>query len=154
LTSRIDRENKQLRKVQKLSRVDRYDYTVRLADTDAARVVYFANMLRICHEAYEHSLAQAGIDLGMFLGDSEMAIPIVNCRARFLLPVYCGDRLSIFVNPESIGETEFRLDYEIKPTMGEGKILAIASTSHVCIDIKSRSRRNLPDSIRRWLEGK
>jgi 1,4-dihydroxy-2-naphthoyl-CoA hydrolase len=140
--------------MQKLSSVDRYDYTVCLADTDAARVVYFANMLRICHEAYEYNLARAGIDLGEFLGKSKMAIPIVSCRARFLLPVYYGDRLSIFVKPESIGETEFQLDYEIKSTMVEGKVLAIASTNHVCIDVKSRSRCNLPDSIRRWLEGK
>lgn len=137
-----------------MSIVDRYDYTVRLADTDAARVVYFANMLRICHEAYEHSLARVGIDLGAFLGESEMAIPIVSCRARFLLPVYYGDQLSIFVKPESIEETGFQLDYEIKSTMGEEKVLAIAATSHVCIDVKNRSRRNLPDSIQLWLEGK
>ena len=30
-----------------------YYYTVRFQDTDAAGVVYFANVLRICHEAYE-----------------------------------------------------------------------------------------------------
>jgi hypothetical protein len=36
-----------------------YVRTVRLADTDAAGVVYFARTLSICHEAYEAALAAA-----------------------------------------------------------------------------------------------
>jgi len=32
-----------------------YSRTVHFADTDAAGVVFFANFLAICHEAYEES---------------------------------------------------------------------------------------------------
>ena len=38
-----------------------YHRTIRFADTDAAGVVFFPNYLTICHEAYEESLAAAGI---------------------------------------------------------------------------------------------
>jgi len=31
-----------------------YDRKIHFADTDSAGVVYFARLLSICHEAYEH----------------------------------------------------------------------------------------------------
>ena len=34
-----------------------YSRSVRFADTDAAGVVFFANYLALCHEAYEEALA-------------------------------------------------------------------------------------------------
>ena len=37
-----------------------YERTIHFADTDAAGVVFFANYLRLCHEAYEEALAAAG----------------------------------------------------------------------------------------------
>ena len=40
-----------------------YRRTIRFADTDAAGVVFFPNYLAICHEAYEESLADDGIEL-------------------------------------------------------------------------------------------
>jgi 1,4-dihydroxy-2-naphthoyl-CoA hydrolase len=135
-----------------VSVIDGYSYTVRLADTDAARVVYFASILRICHEAYEDILGQAGISLGSFLEESEVAIPIVSCEARFFAPMYCGDRLWIVVKAQLVGETEFKLDYKITPAVEEGKVLAVASTQHVCIDIQSRRRCNLPNSILHWIK--
>ena len=39
---------------------------IRFQETDAAGVVYFANLLALCHEAYEASLAHAGIALKPF----------------------------------------------------------------------------------------
>jgi 1,4-dihydroxy-2-naphthoyl-CoA hydrolase len=129
-----------------------YSYTVRLADTDAARVVYFASILRICHEAYEDVLEKAGISLSSFLGESEIAIPIVSCEARFFVPIYCGDRLWIVVKSKLIGATEFKLDYRITPAVEEERVLAVASTQHVCIDIQGRHRCHLPNSILHWIE--
>ena len=40
-----------------------YSRQIYLSDTDAAGVVYFAKGLEICHQAYEESLAEAGISL-------------------------------------------------------------------------------------------
>jgi 1,4-dihydroxy-2-naphthoyl-CoA hydrolase len=131
---------------------DVYSYTVRLADTDAARVVYFTSILRICHEAYEDVLGKAGISLGQFLGESGVAIPIVSCEARFFSPMCCGDRLWIVVRSQLVGETEFKLNYQIMSAVEGGKILAVASTQHVCIDIQSRRRCHLPNSILQWIE--
>ncbi|MFZ9683665.1 MAG: 1,4-dihydroxy-2-naphthoyl-CoA hydrolase, partial [Cephaloticoccus sp.] len=45
-----------------------YERTIRLAETDAAGIVYFANYLGLCHEAYEAALAAAGLPVQSFLG--------------------------------------------------------------------------------------
>ena len=61
----------------------RYERTVRLADTDAAGVVYFARVLSICHEAYEASLAAAGVPLASWIRKGTIALPIVHAHADF-----------------------------------------------------------------------
>ena len=43
-----------------------YTRTIRFHETDAAGVVYFANLLTLCHEAYEAALAEAGLDVKSF----------------------------------------------------------------------------------------
>ena len=61
-----------------------YDYTVQFRDTDAARVVYFATILSICHVAYEASLVAAEIELKSFVSNPEFAIPIAHVSADIL----------------------------------------------------------------------
>jgi 1,4-dihydroxy-2-naphthoyl-CoA hydrolase len=52
-----------------------YNRTVRFQDTDAAGVVYFANVLSMCHEAYEASLAASGINLKSFFNNPTVLFP-------------------------------------------------------------------------------
>jgi 1,4-dihydroxy-2-naphthoyl-CoA hydrolase len=54
-----------------------YSRTIHFQETDAAGVVYFANLLALCHEAYEASLAEAGVDLRQFFSSGgEVAVPV------------------------------------------------------------------------------
>lgn len=125
-----------------------YPRTVRFADTDAAGVVYFANILSMCHEAYEASLAASGIDLQSFFSNPTVAIPIVRASADFHKPVSCGDRLAIHLTPQPLGENEFEICYQI---LILEQPVASAVTRHVCIDPVQRTRKPLPDGIIQWL---
>jgi 1,4-dihydroxy-2-naphthoyl-CoA hydrolase len=60
-----------------------YLRTVHFQDTDAAGVVYFANVLAMCHEAYEASLAASGINLKAFFSNPEVAFPIIHASVDF-----------------------------------------------------------------------
>ncbi|MEA5618663.1 thioesterase family protein [Cronbergia sp. UHCC 0137] len=126
-----------------------YQRTVRFQDTDAAGVVYFANVLGICHEAYEESLADLGINLKDFFTNPTLAFPIVHSSLDFLRPMYCGDKLLISLSPQKIGDTKFEISYEI--TISE-VIVAKAITRHVCIDVGTRIKQELPTQIINWLE--
>ncbi|MEH2024225.1 acyl-CoA thioesterase [Nostoc sp.] len=126
-----------------------YNRTVRFQDTDAAGVVYFANILGICHEAYEESLETSSINLKDFFTNPSVAFPIVHTSVDFLRPVFVGDKLLISLIPEKIGVDKFEISYEI--TVVE-VIVAKAITRHVCIDASSRSKQELPEEIVQWLE--
>lgn len=126
-----------------------YNRTVRFQDTDAAGVVYFANVLAICHEAYEESLEASSIILKDFFINPSVGFPIVHASVDFLRPMFVGDKLLISLIPQKIGVEKFEITYEI--TVGE-VVVAKAITRHVCIDVSSRSKRELPDEIVQWLE--
>lgn len=126
--------------------------TVRFQDTDAAGVVYFANVLAMCHEAYEESLAVFGVNLRGFFRSAEIVIPIVHARVDFLYPIYCGDHLSIHMTPQQLREDSFEIHYRITTQSSPERDLAKALTRHICIESMSRSRTPLPEVIVRWLQ--
>ncbi|HEY9607361.1 MAG TPA: thioesterase family protein [Allocoleopsis sp.] len=125
--------------------------TVRFQDTDAAGVVYFANVLSICHEAYEASLAASGIDLKSFFSNPTAAIPIVRASVDFVRPMFCGDELLILLTPKPLSENHFELTYQIVAPSSEQQ-LAKAMTQHVCIDPMTRTRIPLPEELAHWLD--
>ncbi|MEH2467564.1 acyl-CoA thioesterase [Nostoc sp.] len=126
-----------------------YNRTVRFQDTDAARVVYFTNVLSICHEAYEESLEASSINLKDFFINPSVAFPIVHASVDFLRPMFVGDKLLISLIPQKIGINKFEISYEI--TVAK-VVVAKAISRHVCIDASSRSKQELPEEIIQWLE--
>jgi 1,4-dihydroxy-2-naphthoyl-CoA hydrolase len=120
-----------------------YEYLIQFRDTDAAGVVYFANILSICHVAYEASLIAVGIDLKLFVNNPEFAIPITHASADFFKPLYCGDRVTIELTPRLIDSCRFEITYQLGS--------ATAITKHVVIDPNTRKRQELPTILTNWL---
>ncbi|MDX2244535.1 MAG: thioesterase family protein [Leptolyngbyaceae cyanobacterium bins.302] len=128
-----------------------YSRTVRFQDTDAAGVVYFAQVLAMCHEAYEAALAASDIDLKTFFGQTEVALPIVHASVDFFKPMFCGDRLDIHLTVHNWHENKFTVHYQIFSADGAEKPLSKAITRHACINPRLRSRCHLPDFMQKWL---
>ena len=129
-----------------------YHRTVHFRDTDAAGVVYFANVLSICHEAYEASLAASGVDLNQFFRAGEVAVPIVHADVDFFQPMHCGDRLTIHLTPRSINDSEFEITYNLFVEMLLEKPASRATTRHVCINPSLRKREALSAELTLWLQ--
>ncbi len=121
-----------------------YEYIIQFRDTDAAGVVYFANILSICHVAYETSLITSGVDLKLFVNNPEFAVPITHTSADFFKPLYCGDRINIELTPRSIDSCRFEIAYQLGA--------AIVITKHIVIDPNNRKRKELPATLTNWLE--
>jgi 1,4-dihydroxy-2-naphthoyl-CoA hydrolase len=128
-----------------------YNRTVRFQDTDAAGVVYFANILSMCHEAYEASIAASGINLQSFFNNPLTAIPIIHASVDFRHPMYCGDQLLIHLMPQQLDNNKFEITYQIVAVSSSDQKLAKAITRHICIEPKTRTRTKLPDAIIQWL---
>src|SRR6266540_6189808 len=108
-----------------------YHRTVRFADTDAAGVVFFANYLAICHEAYEESLAAAGIELQGFFQNTGVVVPIAKSSAEYLRPLRPGDKLRITATPEALTPNSYVVRFEIYKLSPVEKLAARISTEHV-----------------------
>ena len=128
-----------------------YQRRIYLGDTDAAGVVYFAKGLEICHEAYEESLAKAGINFNKMIREGKTALPIVRAEIDFLHPLFCGDLVQINLAASLVNNSEFAIAYQISPVDNSEQILIKADTRHVCINPRIRQRMDLPAAMQKWL---
>ncbi len=129
-----------------------YTRTIHFADTDAAGVVFFANYLAICHEAYEEALAAAGIPLGGFFADHGVVVPVAKSEASYLRPLACGDKIRVEVTPKILSEKSYAIDYVIWKQGAVEKRAAVVRTEHVCISTQTRERLPLPASLATWIQ--
>ena len=129
-----------------------YQRPIRFQETDAAGVMYFANALNLCHEAYEESLRWAGIDLKMYFSGDPVAVPITHTRVDYRAPSFCGDMQVIELSPNPISESSFEISYKIMAAGESGRMLCQALTRHVCIQKSDRKPTPIPASLLQWME--
>ena len=126
---------------------------VRFGDTDAAGVVYFAHLLRWCHEAYEESLEHFGVAAAEVFPTPgsllEVALPIVHCSADYFSPMVCGDAITIRLEPVRLDLGSFEVRFSFTSS---DQTVAQGLTRHLAIENPSRRRCGLPTAINRWLE--
>ncbi len=128
-----------------------YQRTIHFSDTDAAGVVFFANYLAICHEAYEEALANAGIGIREFFSNRGAVVPVSKSNAEFIRPLYCGDKLRVSVGPVLLTPDSYAVEYEMVKLGSSEKLVCHARTSHVCIDSATRERIALPPELAAWI---
>lgn len=128
----------------------RYETKIRLYDTDAAGILFFANQFRLVEEAYEAFLEENGIVISDFLIKSDFIVPIVHAESDFLFPLRAGDKILIKINLLKKGESSFTLGHEIlnsdKTLCGKG------STVHVCVSSKTFKKIRIPENIGKILD--
>ena len=129
-----------------------YERTIHFPDTDAAGVVFFANYLAICHEAYEEALAAAGLPVRSFFSDQGIMIPVSKSSADYLRALYCGDRVRVSVAPTLLSEDSYAIEYDLVRLGPREKLAGHVRTAHVCISSATRERTNLPAALRTWIE--
>jgi len=130
-----------------------YERTVRFAEVDGAGFVFFAKYLEFCHEAYEASLLRAGIELRAFFGANRILIPIAKVNAQYLGPLQSGDRVRIELAVTPAGDNGFAIAYRMLHLSPAGeKLVALAKTEHVVIDLQTLERRPLPAALAAWVQ--
>lgn len=127
-----------------------YETSVKLHDTDAAGLLFFAHQLTMVHDAYESFMESVGFSLASVIRESNFLIAIVHTEADFTKPLYVGDQLKIELTVEKLGDSSYTLVYELLTDNQEsaGK----AKTVHVCIDKESRKKKSLPEGLRAAFE--
>jgi 1,4-dihydroxy-2-naphthoyl-CoA hydrolase len=130
-----------------------YHRTIRLADTDAAGVVYFARTLSLCHEAYEDAIAAAGLTLASLLG-GEVIVPIAKSEAEYLRPLAPSDKVRITVTPERLSDDSFAIRFEVLRVGTPEKVAARVRTEHVGTSPAKHGRVPMPPKLAAWVDQK
>ena len=125
-----------------------YTTKIRLHDTDAAGIIFFANQFKIIHDAYEELLEEFGLGFQSILKETNYFQPIVHAESNYKAPVMVGDKIVIVIKVGHIGKTSFSLEYTLK----RGKtLIGTAKTVHVTNNQKTRKKISLPSALRRAL---
>ncbi len=126
-----------------------YPYTIALHDTDAAGIMYSANLIRICHQAYEAFMESIGFGIGRLLKERPFGMPVVHIEGDFQKPVRVGDKVEIRVRMAEIRRSSVRTAYEL---VKGGEVIASAAIVHVCVSVEKRRAMELPEEFRKKLK--
>jgi len=146
-----------------------HEFTVKLRDTDAAGVVFFAAYFTIAHDVYELALEELGEPLGAWL--RELPMPLVKSEASYLSPLRHGERARVDLGVQRVGGSSFELRYEVwvspsrssRWSMSDAPLVASEApptwrkacelkTIHVAIDPQHGRSVPLPLQLREALE--
>jgi 1,4-dihydroxy-2-naphthoyl-CoA hydrolase len=121
-------------------------YTIKLHDTDAAGILFFANQFKIVHDLYQKFLDEIGFPLQERFASGDFSLPIVHAEADFYGPLTVGDTVEVSLRVAAIGSASFILEYRVIDL--DGKEVGSAKTIHVTVDPKTRGKITLPESFR------
>ena len=124
-----------------------YRHRLKLAQTDAGGVVFFAQSLVIAHDAWEAVLDDVGFPVARILKERRFALPIVEANTRLLRPMRVGDDVDVTVTLEKLGTSSVIVRSRLTV---EGHEVGHCRTVHVCIDGQGQSAP-LPEEFRAGL---
>lgn len=91
-----------------------YKTKIRLHDTDAAGIIFFANQLKIVHDAYEELLEKSGLGFQTMLKKTNFFLPIVHAESDYKAPVLAGDKIVVAMRVGHIGNSSVSFEYTLK----------------------------------------
>ncbi len=128
-----------------------YSRTVRLQDTDAAGILFFANWFIFAHEAYEKMMEDIGIGFARLFETESYIVPIVHAEADYNKPVRVGDEIEVELTVADIGTTSFTVKYILRTT--DRQTAGTCRTVHVTMDKRNNKKIPLTDELRQGLSG-
>ena len=130
--------------------------TVRIYDTDAAGLLFFANQFRLINNAFDEFMNKGGFrwtQAGAFAHRKSNAggviTAVVHAESDYISPLAAGDQISIEVKPIKIGKSSFHLSYLIK--RGK-KLVGKGQTVHACLTL-DKEVIPIPSKLKKYLKG-
>lgn len=117
-------------------------------DADPAGIMFFANIFKFAHSAYEEMLEAGEFERNYFF-DEDYAIPILHAGVDFVKPVFPGSFINVEISVKSIKDCSFELQYNFKNE--EDALVARVKTIHVFITRAGWEKVNIPDEFHAYL---
>ena len=122
---------------------------VNFYDCDPAGIIFYANIFKMAHTAYEQLFEKISPDRNIFF-DEEIVLPITHSEANYFMPLKTGQITDVSVTVPVIKESSFELNYLFEVN---GDKHAEVKTVHVCVNKTSFMKNALPHIIQKGLKG-
>lgn len=123
-------------------------YTAKLKtyffDADPAGIIFFGNLFKYLHTAYEDFMKSLNMKRNFFF-DDDYVLPILHTEADYFLPLKIGDELKIEVHVSKIKKSSFELNYKVYRQNDE--LAANAKTVHVCVSKSNFKKSDMPKEL-------
>ncbi len=119
-------------------------YKVNFHQTDRGGILFYAELFKIAHIAYERLFDSFNLEENYF-ESSNYAIPIIHTDADFISPIEFRDELECAISIENIKTTSFELFYVFKRN---NELVAKMKTIHVVVNKENFEKTEIPESLR------
>jgi 1,4-dihydroxy-2-naphthoyl-CoA hydrolase len=116
--------------------------TVQLHHTDAFGIIFFANQLVFCHDAFQAFLLEIGVALPPRRPQAGPMLVVVHADSEYTAAMAFGDRLDIAVTVSAIGTTSLTMAFLLRNQ--HQIVVGSARTVHVTIDAATNLKTPLP----------
>lgn len=127
-----------------------YTTAIRVRDTDAGGVLFFARYLALAHDAYEAFMDAHGVNVGRELLESDHFVAVVHTECEHRAPLWAGETVTIALAVERVRRRAFTLTYAFHKA--DGTLACRARTTHAVIDKAKRRAVPLPQYLERLLQ--
>ena len=127
----------------------KYETVIRMHHTDAAGLVFYAQVFVLAHECYESFLEEQGMPLASMLTEGDYIAPIVHAKADLKAPMRMSDRITIEMGLARTGKSSYELACTF--TNEQGKITAETTTIHAVIDKNTSQPIRIPEKFEKVL---
>lgn len=127
----------------------RYETLVRLRDTDAAGVIYFANQFVMVHEAYEHWLSSVDCEMVDLLENWNTVPLIARAESDYRAPIKVSDRLTLEMRCVKLSRRSYTM---VTDLYRDGTLVGSSRFVHVAVDREAGRTGTLPEKLVRALE--
>ena len=126
-----------------------YSYTTRVNfyDTDNAGILFFGNIFRIIHSAYEDFLNNGKLKRNYF-ADDKYAIPIIHTCSDYIKPIFPNTKIAVSLCVQEVRKSSFVILYEI---LNAKELLARCVTVHVFVEKKNWKKTNISPEVKKYL---
>lgn len=122
-------------------------FTVQLHHTDAYGILFFANQLMFCHDAFQAWLDSVGHPMAPERAKAEFVAVVVHAESDYRSPIRLGDKLLIEYRIAAIGTTSFtNVCRFLDPA---GREVGTARVVQVTLDPATGAKMPIPA----WLRG-
>lgn len=129
--------------------VFKYRFSLAMSSVDAAGVLFYPELFRHAHDAYEAWLGERGVSLAGLAAAGRYVLPVVHAEADYRMPMRQGSPVRVAVRVARVGATSFTMGFDFLDE--QGTAMAVARSVHVAVSAESGDAIPLPENLREVL---